>query len=332
MNDDVSNKPDLTVLTCTHNPRRDVLEKVLDALSSQTLNTSRWEYIIVDNNCDDALEQTELNDRQNLPMRILRESCPGLAAARRRGIREASADLLVMVDDDNILDPDYLETALAIARSETALGAFGGVVRPHLETGVVRKWQHRLLGYLGVRDFGQSVITSNQDHWGEWEPIGAGMVVRKEVADKFIDLIDNIPLANRLGHNGNSLLAGDDSLIARAAYRVGYSCSYQPRLKLTHFIKRPRMRIPYLVRLLFGQGRSTVILNSVLGIPSAKLGIRELFQRFRHRCSQDGLGGAIIWAWDVGYFIESRSRLTAQTQEKNMATDKRRGAQIPNNS
>jgi glycosyltransferase involved in cell wall biosynthesis len=308
---DVSSpKPELTVLTCTHNPRRDVLEKVLDALTKQTLPADRWEYLIVDNNCVPALDETELNRGRGLPMRIIRESQPGVAAARRRGTGEAAADTIVMVDDDNILDPDYLETALAIAETESALGAFGGVARPHLESGPVRKWQKCLLGYLGIREFGDVPITSNQDHWGQWEPIGAGMVLRKDVARKFIEMMDNIPLAIRLGHNGKGLLAGEDSLIARAAYRLGYSCSYQPRLKMTHFIKRPRTKIRYLVRLLFGMGRSMVMLNSVLGIPSAPLSFKELRGRFRDRRSKDGLGGAIIWAWDVGYYWELRREKT----------------------
>jgi glycosyltransferase involved in cell wall biosynthesis len=214
-------KPILTVLTCTHNPRFDVLGKVLDALTKQTLPFSQWEYLVVDNNCDPPLQQIELNKNRELPMRIIRESSPGVAAARRRGTAEAAADLIVMVDDDNILDPDYLQIAWDISQSEPTLGAFGGIARPHFETGIARKWQQRLLGYLGTRDFGSAVITSNQDHWGEWEPIGAGMVLRKDVARKFIQVMETVPLALRLGHNGKSLLAGEDSLIARAAYRLG---------------------------------------------------------------------------------------------------------------
>jgi hypothetical protein len=79
---------------------------------------------------------------------------------------------------------------------------------------------------------------------------------------------------------------------------------------MTHFIKRPRMKPRYLIRLLFGLGRSTIMLNTVLGIPSPELRLRELLRRFRHRCAQDGFAGAIIWAWDVGYFLELRKRTT----------------------
>ena len=36
----------------------------------------------------------------------------GVAYARQRGMREMSADLLVFVDDDNVLDPNYLAEVL----------------------------------------------------------------------------------------------------------------------------------------------------------------------------------------------------------------------------
>ena len=39
----------LSVLICTHNPRRDYLDQVLAALRAQTLPVAEWELIVVDN-------------------------------------------------------------------------------------------------------------------------------------------------------------------------------------------------------------------------------------------------------------------------------------------
>ena len=39
----------LSVIVCTHNPRRDYFIRVLDALRNQTLPKDQWELIIVDN-------------------------------------------------------------------------------------------------------------------------------------------------------------------------------------------------------------------------------------------------------------------------------------------
>jgi glycosyltransferase involved in cell wall biosynthesis len=39
----------ISVITCTHNPRQDYLDKVLTALKAQTLSLDQWEYLLVDN-------------------------------------------------------------------------------------------------------------------------------------------------------------------------------------------------------------------------------------------------------------------------------------------
>jgi hypothetical protein len=219
--------------------------------------------------------------------------------------------LILMLDDDNILDADYLETALQIAAAEPTIGAFGGIARPMLEIGEPRKWQKKMYPYLAIRNYGDLPITSNHDAWGEWEPIGAGMVVRTDIARKFAEYVRTVPMAAALDRSGTSLLSGYDSLLARCAYRLGYSCSYQPTLKLTHFIKRPRMKPSYLIRLLYGHGRSIVILNTVLGYPTQKLGLLLLLARLPYRFVKNGIGGALTWAWDWGYFIECRAKAHA---------------------
>jgi glycosyltransferase involved in cell wall biosynthesis len=299
-------QPDLSVILCTQNPRADILELVLDSLQSQTLAAQRWELIVIDNNCDPPLDAEKLRGDRELPIRLVRENQTGLIAARRRGAACAAADLVVLVDDDNILDPDYLETALAIAKSEPQLGAFGGPSRALLEHSELSRWKTKLLPYLGIRDYGLDPITSNQDTWGHWEPIGAGMVVRKQVLEKFSEYLRVVPTSRMLGRCGQRLLSGDDSLIARSAYRVGYCCSYQPKLKLGHYIRSDRVRMRYLVRILFGHGRSSVILNNVLGIPFARMGYPELLARLIYRVFKHGVSGAICWAWDIGYLVESR--------------------------
>lgn len=331
---DLSSKPELTVLTCTHNPRADILELVLDALTRQTLPSSRWEFLIVDNNSNPPVDAEQLNRGRGLPVRVIRESEPGVAAARRRGTGEAAAEVIVMVDDDNIIDPDYLEVALEIARAEPALGAFGGIARPRLEVDHASPWQGKLLGYLGIRDYGTEPITSCQDKWGEWEPIGAGMVLRREVARRFIEFMASIPQAVRLGRRGKGLLAGEDSLLARASYRLGYSCSYQPRLKMTHFIKAPRLKFGYLFRLLYGHGRSVIMLEQVLGKPAEPIKFKELINRFFFRYRKDGLrGGLVMWAWDLGYYMEGRAQAPVasanSTEPADADADARQASQLP---
>ena len=45
----------LSVIICCHNPRRDYLARVLEALKAQTLSTNNWELLVVDNASEDPV-------------------------------------------------------------------------------------------------------------------------------------------------------------------------------------------------------------------------------------------------------------------------------------
>ena len=97
------------------------------------------------------------------------------------------------------------------------------------------------------------------------------MVFRKEVGEKFIQMVGESGQARLLGRKGLALMSGEDSLLARAAYRLGYACSYQPDLKMSHCMKAKRMRSRVLAGTLLGHGRSYVVLQQTLGEPIQKI-------------------------------------------------------------
>ena len=199
-----ADRPDLSVILCTYNPRPDLFAEVLAALAGQTLPAKRFELVVVDNNSTPPVDVPV----QPFATRIVREPNLGLNYARRTGIQHARADLLIFVDDDNLLDPDYLQTALALSQSHPHLGAYGGLTRPRLEIPhPLPRWKRRLLDKLGVRDNGPAPLTSSVDKWGPWEPIGAGLVLRRPVADHFLHLMQTSPHAPRLDRSGPGLPA-----------------------------------------------------------------------------------------------------------------------------
>ncbi|HZT34178.1 MAG TPA: glycosyltransferase [Bryobacteraceae bacterium] len=300
----------LSVVVVTYNTRPDLLAWALDSIAQQSMPKSCFEVVVVDNNSHPPLAEAQLQAGRGLNLRLIRETRQGNTFARCTGIAAAAAPILVFVDDDNHLDPDYLETGYRIACAQPALGAFGGVSRGVFEARTA-EWKKRLLPFLGVRDYGPRPITSREDRWGEWEPIGAGMVFRKEVGAKFIEMVRESRAARLLGRKGALLMSGEDSLIARAAYRLGYACSYQPELKMSHCMKARRMRAKVLAGTMLGHGRSYVLLRQVLGEPleqiSAPAALVELARRLRFRLRADGVrAGTVRWCWDAGYFYQLR--------------------------
>ncbi len=288
----------------------------MDSLERQTLPKADFELVIVDNNSDPPLDQEVLQHGRSCAIRLVREPRQGNVFSRCKGIEDARADLIVFVDDDNYLAPDYLEESLRIACAHPEIGVYSGICEAVFER-PVPLWKQcilpHILPYLAVRNYGPHPITSNKDEWGPWEPPTSGMVLRKDVGERFIEFVENSPAAQGLGRKGNSsLLSCEDSLLARLAYRLDYFCSYQPSLKLYHHLRASRLRIRYLVRLLYGLGRSFVLLERTLGKPLEGTPesvntlsvcvalLRGLLGRMLHY----QIAGPVLWSWYLGWLTE----------------------------
>ena len=113
--------PDVSVIICTRNPRRGIVDRVVASLASQTLPFDRWETVVIDNGSDPPVQS--LGAAKLHGPGCIVESKVGLTNARLRGIQETQGSLLVFVDDDNLLDSDYLEQALRIAEEYPRIGA-----------------------------------------------------------------------------------------------------------------------------------------------------------------------------------------------------------------
>ncbi len=308
--------PLVSVVIVTYNPRRSILEWAIDSIEAQTLPKDQFELVIVDNNSDPPLDEARLRQGRSIEIRLTREPRQGNVFSRCKGIVEARSDLIVFVDDDNYIASDYIETALRIARAHPEIGVFAGGCDAVYERPVAL-WKRcvvpHVLPYLAVRNWGSEVVTSNEDRWGPWEPPTSGMVLRKEVGERFVEFVERSPGAQRLGRKGNwSLLSCEDSLLARLAYRAGYSCSYQPALRMHHYLPASRFTVKYLVRLLYGLGRSYILLDRILGKPLSgtpesvnTLSVTAaLLRRFLGRVLHFQIAGLIMWSWDLGELTE----------------------------
>lgn len=249
----------ISVITCAHNPRPDHLRRVLNALGQQALDKQRWEYLLVDNASDQPLSlQFDLSWHPNA--RHIKEESLGLTWARLRAIQESTADLLVFVDDDNVLDPDYLEQAVRLAADWPEIGAFSGQVRPEFEEPPA-EWTRKYWNRLAIREF-------NKDRWSnipcldETTPNGAGLCVRRKVALEYVAYHANGKRKIVLDRTGSNFLSAGDLDLAATACDQGLGNALFASLKLTHLMPRERLREDYLLQLMEGQTFSAVILNS----------------------------------------------------------------------
>jgi len=252
----------VSVIICAYNPRPEYLERVLVALRVQSLPSAEWELILVDNASSAPLADiVDLSWHPN--GRHVREDQPGLTAARLRGIDEASASLLVFVDDDNVLADDYLVRALEIADSCSFLGAWGGRIVGEYEV-APPAWSAPYLGLLAIRDLTEARWSNVESDW-ESQPYGAGLCVRSTVADAYRSELKSDVLRRGLDRSGASLLSGGDTDLVLTSVRFGQGWGVFPQLALTHLIPAGRLTERYLLALSEGRAASAAIMNFRMG-------------------------------------------------------------------
>jgi glycosyltransferase involved in cell wall biosynthesis len=249
----------ISVVICSHNPRSMYLHRVLDALQAQSLQLIYWELLLIDNTSAERLADN-WDISWHTDARHVREDELGLIAARLRGISESRGDFIVFVDDDNVLDPDYLAKALDIARAFPFLGAWGGSVRPEFEVRP-EEWTREYWGYLAIRDYARPCWSNNPKDW-DCLPCGAGLCVRRKVAEQYRDKVVESPMRRALSRRGTSLSSCEDTDLARCAVYEGLGFGVFPQLSLIHLIPSARLTEEYLVRLVGSMAGSGTILAS----------------------------------------------------------------------
>jgi hypothetical protein len=233
------------------------------ALRDQTLSRDRWELIIVDN--ASSPEHVPTPDLSWHPAaRVIREGSLGLTPARLAGIRATTGDLLVFVDDDNVLDRDFVETCVRVADEKPFLGAWSGQCRPEFEE-PPPEWTRRYWGNLVIREF-DAEEWSNLPRLPDTMPCGAGLCVRRAVAQRYLDLHESGRRPVQLDRAGGSLMSGGDNDLAACACDLGLGVGLIPALRLTHLIPPERLTERYLAQLTHAIYYSATMLDAARGI------------------------------------------------------------------
>jgi glycosyltransferase involved in cell wall biosynthesis len=252
----------LSVIICTFNPHRPYLERTLAALRAQTLPAAAWELIVVDNNSVPPLASWLDLTGQPTP-RLLVETNQGFTPALVQGVAAATGDLCVLVHDDNLLAPGYLDEVARIATEWPQLGAWGGGYEAEYET-PPNPQLAPFLAFLAVNPIARE-RWSNALYDYPATPCGAGMAVRTPILRHWTNLTATDERRRSLGRHTDKLTSCEDFDIAFAAIDLGFGTGVFPSLLLRHLIPTGRVQLDYLRRLVEGHGYSTVLLHSFRG-------------------------------------------------------------------
>ena len=126
----------ISVIICTYN-RDKYIYNVLKSLAENDFPTEQYEIVLVNNNSTDNTIQECARFKQDFPnvvMREFMETNQGLSYARNRGIQESKGDILVYVDDDALVNKEYLRTYADFFATHPEIDAAGGPIIPQYET------------------------------------------------------------------------------------------------------------------------------------------------------------------------------------------------------
>jgi glycosyltransferase involved in cell wall biosynthesis len=228
--------PLISVIVCTYN-RADILPRCLEAAWAQTLDSSQYEIIVVDNA---SSGNTRAVVEQWPEIRYLYCRHRGLSEARNTGAHAARAPIVAYIDDDAIAEPDLLEKILATFSAYPDAGCVGGRIDIHLPTELPAWYSKHFAGYYGEFNPGYSDVRRIAEMC-EY-PFSANVSYRLEALD-------------RIGFfNSNS---GSQELDAE--YRIaqaGYEIYYTPHARVEHVIKPDRLKWSHIANSARAAGRN----------------------------------------------------------------------------
>jgi len=238
----------ITVAICTRNRAR-ALDRTLASLTALTLPASmQWELLVVDNGSHDDTATSLRTYAGRLPVRMLAESRIGLSYARNRAIAEARGVYIVWIDDDVIVDPDWLRAYAEAFRAWPDAAFFGGPIVPAFE-GTPPRWLQSALPHVdnayAARDLGNAPVPLTR----ETLPFGANFAVRAEEQRRHL-------FDPELGRRDSALFAGEEWAVLEALLGEGASGRWVPDARLRHVIAPERQTVLYLRNYYVGNGMS----------------------------------------------------------------------------
>lgn len=265
------NQSPLTAIICAHNPRPEHIEPTLASLAAQEGVPDGAEFILVDNASTPHLSNTlDLSALTNFDsVRVVREEKLGLTHARIRSYHEAQGEILVYIDDDNILQPDYLARVMAAFEGDPTLGAVGGKSIPRYAVSPPDWFVDTGLD-LACRDLGDARLEAD---WSNGErfypncaPIGAGMAIRRSAYGHWVAAVTDDGARTALGRRGSDLASGEDNDMVLTVLEHGWRVAYLPELSLVHMIPAGRVSQAYLERYAESTNRTWVQVLDIHGI------------------------------------------------------------------
>jgi glycosyltransferase involved in cell wall biosynthesis len=245
----------VSIVICCHNGESRLRATIGYIARQRVPSYIPWELVIIDNGCTDesaAVARSEWQThRVDTYMRIVKEPVLGLSYARARGFAEARYEYVILCDDDNWLEEDYVRNAYHILSENPNIGALGGFGKLLYD---IEPPAGELLYIFpaGAQAPGSGKVMENKIY-------GAGCVIRHSAYQKLLSYGFKSLLIDR---RGTELSSGGDYELCFALAIMGYDIWYDESLRFTHYITRERLSWEYYLRYAYESSQCFNVLSS----------------------------------------------------------------------
>lgn len=213
--------------------------------------------MVNNNSTDNTVEKAKnlyAQTARDISFRIVEEDKPGLSYARNKGFETAQYDFVLMVDDDNWLSENYVQTVFDDLSENPKAAMVGGLGIAELE-GSEPAW---------FKQYASCYATGPQAEAGDGpirtseELYGAGCALKLSVLQQIREHGFTNILSDRTGSN---LMSGGDTELCYAFRLAGYDLLYDKRISFNHFLPQGRVNWKYLRKLFFGFGMTKTLMD-----------------------------------------------------------------------
>lgn len=227
-----------TVVICTHRHGTDLL----DALASALRGARPDEVLLVRSEVLDGEAppaHLEAWLRHHPEVRTTCEPSPGASPARARGLREATGDVVLFLDDDVVAEPGWYD-AMTAAFADPDVAAAGGSIEADFPTGRPSWLPTSLDTYYGIRPAGRT----------RHRPFGANMGVRRSAA------LDVGGFPSGLGHVGDTPGLHEETELVERLLAAGHRLAEVPSSRVRHRVRSDQVSRRWVLRRAWHEGRS----------------------------------------------------------------------------
>lgn len=248
--------PAIAVIVCTYN-RADRLLLALEALTQQTLPSSAFEVLVVDNcSTDNTPAVCKVFQERFDNFRYVYEPIQGLSKARNTGWQVSQSLYIAYLDDDAIPCTEWVEAILNVFETVRPKPAsIGGPIYPLWEIPRPDWITPGMETLFTMLDGGDTPRWFDENEY----PWGANVIYRRDALEEVGGFCE------QLGRKGQSLLSGEETLLNATLKAQGEGFYYSPQASVSHWVPKERITPDWLVQRSYWQGYSVALVDSIVG-------------------------------------------------------------------